>query len=293
MKKIKILLVFTFVAAFNIVYGQEAPKTLFPYPQAPDTISSLESRSNYIISHFWDKCDLSKPIKDEEGLEKAFQDYAVFFQFAHRQIVLTSINDLMNKAQSNPKNFMMLARIAEKSLYDVDGVLWSDEAYLPFAEYVVKSSKIKNIEKLRYKNQIEKINENKIGAVAQQFEYTDTNGSRKKFNSSETDNTLLFFNDPDCEDCRILRLRLSTDMALNKLIEDGKLQVLCIYPGEYSKEWAEDARRYSDLWEIGASEDADTKYDLRLIPNIYILDKDKKIIMKNATLNDLHTFFKN
>lgn len=82
-------------------------------------------------------------------------------------------------------------------------------------------------------------------------------------------------------------------MALNKLIEDGKLQVLCIYPGEYSKEWAEDARRYSDLWEIGASEDADTKYDLRLIPNIYILDKDKKIIMKNATLNDLHTFFKN
>lgn len=293
MRKLKILLIFTVISAFGMSCGAEAPKTLFPYPQAPDTISSLERRSDYIISHFWDKCDLSKPIKDEEGLENAFQDYAVFFQFAHKQIVLTSINDLMNKAQSNTRNFMMLARIAEKSLYDVGGVIWSDEAYLPFAENVVKSSKIKDIEKLRYKNQIAKIYNNRIGAVAQQLEYTDIDGKRKKSDSLEADNILVFFNDPDCDDCRILRLRLSTDVALNKLIEDGKLQVLCIYPGAYSKEWADDAKRYSDLWEIGASENADTKYDLRLIPNIYVLDKDKKIVMKNATLDDLHSFFKN
>ena len=30
----------------------EAPKTLFPYPQAPDTIKSFQDRANYVIIHF-------------------------------------------------------------------------------------------------------------------------------------------------------------------------------------------------------------------------------------------------
>ena len=41
-------------ALFN-ASAQEAPQvptTLFPYPVAPDTISTLEGRTNYIVSKF-------------------------------------------------------------------------------------------------------------------------------------------------------------------------------------------------------------------------------------------------
>ena len=51
--------------------GQQAEQLsgrLFPYPMAPDTCSTLESRCNYIITHFWEGYDISKEIYGEYEL---------------------------------------------------------------------------------------------------------------------------------------------------------------------------------------------------------------------------------
>ena len=48
----------------NTNEASNMPKTLFPYPVAPDTIKTFENRVNYIVPRFWDKYDLSKPITD-------------------------------------------------------------------------------------------------------------------------------------------------------------------------------------------------------------------------------------
>ena len=47
------------------------PKTLFPYPVAPDTIKMFENRVNYIVPRFWEKYDLSKPIADLQAFDGA------------------------------------------------------------------------------------------------------------------------------------------------------------------------------------------------------------------------------
>ncbi len=287
MNKTVIINLIVFILSGISSFAQEKTSTLFPYPQVPDTISTLENRSNYFVSHFWDKFDFGKQIKDIDKFEEAFKDYITFFQYAHRTVVRTSINDLMNKAQSNTKNFTTLAELAQKNLYDAGAFLKSDEAYMLFATNIIKSSKLKKIEKERYERLIVKINSNQQGMPAPSFEYIDLNGDKKSFNDLNAENILLFFNDPECEDCSISRLRLSTNVAINKLIDDGKLIIVSIYPGKYSKEWAEKAHTYSSKWVIGAFEDADEIYDLRIIPNLYFLDKDKKIITKNISVNDL------
>ncbi|MEG0559449.1 MAG: DUF5106 domain-containing protein [Muribaculaceae bacterium] len=289
MKKLGLLSLFISLLLCNVsaLAQEEKPKTLFPYPIVPDTIVTLENRSNFLVSHFWEKCDLSKPIKDKEAFEKAFYDYAVFFQYAHRNVVYTSINNLMNKAQSSAQNFIYIAEIAEKTFYEPNAVIWSDEAYLPFAENVVNFKKIKKDEKERYLLQIQKIKNNKIGEVAHKFEYIDVNGAKKNFNDISAETILLFFNDDDCSDCMIARLRLSTNVTINNLIKENKLKIISIYPGQYSAEWANKAKGYADNWEIGAYEDADNIYDIRVMPNLYILDKDKKIILKNVNVNDV------
>ena len=39
--------------------------TMFEYPVAPDTCSTMESRCNYSVQHFWDNCELNKPFAAE------------------------------------------------------------------------------------------------------------------------------------------------------------------------------------------------------------------------------------
>ena len=40
----------------------QSQTTLFAYPVAPDTCTTLEGRCNYIVQRFWDNFDFSKPI---------------------------------------------------------------------------------------------------------------------------------------------------------------------------------------------------------------------------------------
>ena len=67
-----LLIVTSLLLACPVLWAQEVapqqPGTLFAYPLASDTCSTLESRCNYIITHFWDNFDISKPITDNELL---------------------------------------------------------------------------------------------------------------------------------------------------------------------------------------------------------------------------------
>lgn len=266
------------------------PKTLFPYPTVPDTIKTLENRSNYFVAKFWDNFDFSKPVKDIVAFDSAFGDYVTFFRYAHRNIVKSSISDVMNKAQSNMKNFWIFVDAAEKNLYSTDAILPSDEAYILFLNSVLRSSKVKKQEKERYQKQLVKINTNQNGNYAPNFEFTDVLGNKQVLDSVKAETIIVFFNNPDCDDCKIAKLRLSTNVVLNKLIDEKKVALVSIYPGKYSKEWAEEASKDSNKWIIGAWEGADEVYDLRIMPNIYILSSDKKIITKQVQVESLINF---
>ena len=50
MKKI-LISVIVIVSAIMSLKAQEAD-TMFPYPNIPDNLTTLEDRSNYLISHF-------------------------------------------------------------------------------------------------------------------------------------------------------------------------------------------------------------------------------------------------
>lgn len=282
------------VAAFFNASAQEAPQvpaTLFPYPVAPDTISTLEGRTNYIVSKFWDNFNLSKHIADSAGYDKAFRDYVTFFKYAHRNIVFSSIKQFMNRAQSNLPNYILTMDIAEKALYAPGAEFWSDEAYLPFAEAFVASKKVKAVNKVRYQAQIKKIKQNQKGVVAPDFTYTTPDKQKGKLSDVKDCPIILFFNDPDCSDCSIARLRLSTNVTLNRLIDEGQIKLLCIMPDGYTREWAEDARNYSDKWIVGASEEAGDNYDIRYSPSFYLLDKDHSIVDKNINLDTVMGMF--
>ena len=147
------------LSAFTLCLAQtDAPATPFPYPVAPDTCTTLESRCNYLCQHFWDNFDISKPIANDDDFLRAFRDYVEFFQFANRNVVMTSIGELMNKARSNTPNLLKVGKAAELSLFFPTAVYYSDEVYVEFAKALANNKMLKKEVRTYYADQLSRIN---------------------------------------------------------------------------------------------------------------------------------------
>ena len=142
----------------------QSQNTLFEYPIAPDTCTTLESRCNYIVQRFWDKFDFTKPIPAEtdSALAATMTDYFEIMMNANTNVGLASIRNMLFKAQANQPNFMKLVAIAEYILY-MHPVSIIDDVYLTFAQAAADASWMKSDAKNYYKSQIERINASKLG----------------------------------------------------------------------------------------------------------------------------------
>ena len=290
MKRILLLITaLTMAGAVAIAQDQQAeqqPGTLFAYPMAPDTCSTLESRCNYIITHFWDNYDISRPIADDAAFERTFRDFVDFFRYSHRNIVMSVVRDLINKAQSNTANLQKLGEVAERALYGTEAEYWSDEVYVAFAKPLAASKQLPREVRDHYASQLARINAVQVGAKLD-LEYVGIDGLKHRLSDlAGAKSYVLLFLD-DSTDSMIGRLRLSTDVALNALLNSGEAVLVCLCGNKYSAEWATTAAGYADNWTIGCSETMARDLDLRVFPCCYVLDEQLNIVNKSLSVQGL------
>ena len=264
------------------VAQDQAPATPFVYPVAPDTCTTLESRCNFIIVNFWNNYDISRPITNDADFERAFRDYIGFFKFAHRNIVMSSMRDFLFKARANSKNLSKIGRVAQDALYGVNAEYWSDELYCEIAKKLSESTNLKADERKYYRHQVEIINKNLVGNVVVDFDIATANG-KSRFSTIEGETIMLFFTDGSANSS-FERTRLSLDIGVNNLMEQGKFKLVQIYVGKPDEKWYE---QQPEKWVNVSCEDALDIFDIRSIPSCYILDKDRKILTKNVTVDDV------
>lgn len=265
--------------------AEQLPGTLFAYPMAPDTCSTLEARCNYIITHFWDNYDISKPIKDLETFENTFRDFVDFFRYGHRNVVMSTVRDFVNKAQSNTANLQRVGEVAERALYGTEAEYWSDEVYVAFAKALASSKKLPKDVRDHYGAQLARINAVQVGATLD-FEFIDTDGVKRRLSDYPAKSYLLLFVD-DSTDSTIGRLRLSTDVALNALLDSGNSTLVCLSMNKYTPEWATAAAGYTSNWIVGCNADLLKQLDLRAFPCCYVLDEQRTIVNKSLSVEGL------
>lgn len=265
--------------------AEQLPGTLFAYPLAPDTCSTLEGRCNYIITHFWDNFDISKPITDQVAFEKTFRDYVDFFRYAHRNVVMSSVRDFVNKAQSNTANLQKVGEVAERALYGTEAEYWSDEVYVAFAKALASSKKLPKDVRDHYGAQLARINAVQVGSSLD-FEFYDTNGEKRRLSDYPANTYVLLFIDGST-DSSIGRLRLSTDVALNALLDSGNALLVCLSMNKYTSDWATAAAGYATNWIVGCNDELLKQLDLRAFPCCYVLDEQRVIVNKALSVEGL------
>ena len=255
---------------------------LFEYPMAPEEISDLTGKSNWLLEHFWDKFDFkSKKAVDQNALNHAFSVYAGPMRWGDKDVVYKSTDRLLENLSRNPVMLLQMVKAAEENLYGPRAEAYIDEIYVRFLHALMKNKKISSDRKARYSRQLRILENSMLGSVPPDFEFTTPSGAKEKFRPGLL--TVIEFGDPDCTDCAYAKIKMNSDVAFSGAVEKGKINVLFIYP-DPEEGWEDALKSYPSLWHVGASDTVSDIYDIRETPYFFVIDTDGKIVLKTSSV---------
>lgn len=255
---------------------------LFEYPSAPEEITDFNEKCGWLVDNFWNQLDVksTQPV-DQARLNDAFGVYAVACQYAPKEKAEASAEKLIKSLQKNPTLLLQMIKAAEEKLYGPRADIWIDELYVKFLRAGIANKKIPKTRKVRMESQLKQLEGSMIGGSPAMFEFTRANGEPARYFPMATP-TILIFGDPDCGDCRQSRLRMEVNVAFNRAVTDGKINVLYIIPDAESG-WENKVTDFPRNWTVGASDTVAELYDMRATPQIYLIGSDGKILGKNLS----------
>ncbi len=281
------LLLVIFLTLSILSARADEPERYFPYPNIPESLNSLQTRSDYLLEHFWDACNLQTAFSAKAKMAQAFADYATFIPLGSREVALSSIDKLLKKLEKQPNDLVFIAELAEDHFYGDSAEVVSDEAFLPFAKAVAANKKVDKANKLRFARKAKILENNLNGSVFPELPYITREGENASLPVDTSKVTIVYINDPDCDDCRLARIRLDANLTANKLIDAGLLRILSVTPDEPTDGWKEAVAKYPEKWTVAAAPDGYDILDIRYIPSFYILDEHNKIVHKNLNIEAL------
>lgn len=261
---------------------------LFPLPQAPDYMTSLQQRSNYIVYHYWDQANLGTAFSSRAKLNSALGTWFGLMPYASADTAHLAVNTLLDKLKKKPENLLTLAQMAEGWLWADTSEMHSDELYLPFAKAAATQKKLSQADRARFAAQAKIIESSSPGLKLPPMRLVAPTGEKSQLSDTTGRPMVLLFMDPDCTDCRMAKVRLANDYTTKQLVAAGKLDIVSIYPGNSNDPaWTAWAAEAPEGWRTVAAPDADEYFDLRISPAIYFVAPDGTILAKNININNL------
>lgn len=177
--------------------------------------------------------------------------------------------------------------IAEVVLHDPNSPLRNDEYYIPVLESMLESPLLDEYERIAPEYDLDIARKNRIGTPANDFVYTLADGSQHRMHDIEANYTILMFSNPGCPMCREIMEEITSSPLLNLLTEHGDLRTLSLYPDEVLEAWREHFKDMPTSWirayDKGMKITVERLYNLSAIPALYLLDSNKRVIIKDGT----------
>lgn len=273
--------------------AKDETKPSFKMVSVPVALNSEQARAEYMADHYWDNFDFGDTtlISMPELAEQAFSNYIAIIQNINTQRIEQSINKLLSHAQSDSTMFAYFTELSERYLYDPNSPLRDEELYIPVLRFIIASPKVDEVMKIRPRELLDMALKNRPGHKANNFGYTTIKGTRGDLYSIGSNYTLIFFNNPGCHACKEISEQILASQTISRMLADRSLSILALYPDLDLVEWHKYAANIPGDW-INAHDKSrkitdDQLYDLKAIPTLYLLDKDKTVLLKDANFGSV------
>lgn len=202
----------------------------------------------------------------------------------------------MESLVKDPKSYRQMMELAERRLSDAADPIHNESLYMIVLKHASENFVLSGNEREKQRLLLEGAKKNMIGNIATDFDYvTPDDKTVHHLKDLKADNILVYFNNPDCESCEMVKQRLADNEFINQLVKDKKLIVLAIYPYNDQKLWkkAKYPKMMINGWNQSRSIEYGELYDLPTLPCFYLLDKDYIVLIKNeGSLNKVEAMLK-
>ena len=178
---------------------------------------------------------------------------------AQKDITQQGIACFTRKAFSNAAAKERFENLIEHYFEDQLSPVRNDRVYLIFLEEMKNSPCFDETEKERIAFKIKTTNKNLPGDIAINFKFKDENGKEHQLSDYKDQKVILYFYDPDCENCHevsawLKQQTIPADIKVLKMVADNHISYI---------------------------------YSLKNMPTIFLLDKENKVILKDCTAQEL------
>ena len=241
------------------------------------------------------------PSLSEYGAQSLAGQAAQFEQYV-LDLAALPLEDAMDRqetrlaeAERDSARWQQEMTLQEKFFLDPNSPYRNEELYLPVVAHLLQSPHATPSQRDRARWLAPRVSLNRIGTVAADFPFTLPNGRTTSLHdvidSRHPQQTLLFFSNPGCPNCKEITEALAADPEISARIASGKLLVVNVYPDEDLQAWLDYLPNYPDNWICGHDAEqilfSDTRYWVRAIPSLYLLDQEKRVVLKDAPLDQV------
>jgi thioredoxin-related protein len=258
-------------------------------------ITEPREQAEYMAAHWWDHFNFTDTLflSQPDAIEQAFVDYIVVLPHLDPAKASAAIQGMMRRAEADPAVYAWFREQAEHYLWDPNSPMRNEDLYIYVLESVVASDRDPLI-KQRAAYQLAQAQKNRPGTVAADFSYTLATERTGRLSQLKSEYTLLFFNNPGCSTCAQIMGQIGASPVFNALLatRPARLTVLAVYTDEDLAAWREYLPGMPAGWIVSHSREPEVNdlYDLRAIPTMYLLDADKKVLLKDPTFEQLEAW---
>ncbi|MEN5378926.1 DUF5106 domain-containing protein [Sphingobacterium kitahiroshimense] len=252
------------------------------------------------LVHFWDTTQLQHTvqIQNNEAAENQLAQFiGLLSQTPDSALRDIAVAKMLDKTKSNRANFDYYIKLYENYLYDGNSPLRNDILYEAVLRYLIKTDVLTDLEKEAYRPVYKLILRNKIGKPAEDFSYVLGNGTKQKLSEVKAKYTFLLFYDPDCPHCKEAIFQLRETPELVQLFSQLQVQIVTVDPSGDPKRWKAHLPELSDSWINGLDVQrtimSSNLYDLKATPTMYLLNEDKKVLLKDSYLDQIIQYLVN
>ena len=273
-------------AAYKELSEAEAGSKIFYADFNPATLRNYADYRR-AIDHYWDgfhfDADTLVAAYNTSSVMQAMADYIAFIEPQRADSLLRA---LMHRAERSRPVLDLFASAAESILGDPNSPLRNDEYYIPILEVLVASPLLDEYDRIAPLYDLEMARKNRIGSRANNFEYMLADGSKGWMQDIEADYLIIMFNNPGCPMCKQITEELTSSPMINELTELGILEIMALYPDEDIEAWRAYLPNMPSSWinayDPGMIISQDRLYSLKAIPSLYLLDKEKRVLIKDS-----------
>jgi len=249
---------------------------------------------NYNKNHFFDNIDITdERLLRTPILQAKLKSYFSNVVLQSPDTISNEIDRLISKVESNHKIFQFVSvflynhfRESEIMGHDAIIVKLADDIYLSG-----KADWVSNDFKDDLKKEVDRMRPNLIGKKAQDLVMDSYKGMFVSLYDVEKEFTILYFWEPDCGFCKETtpKLKAYYDNAKNQGIE--VFSVCTTADKTKWKKYIEDNKLdWINGWDPERRTNYGLYYNIESTPMIYVLDRNKAIIAKKLSVDDIPSF---